>query len=111
VTSPFFLSRRSVLGALAGGLMAGSARAQSKPGAEIDLSRVTLRVALPIEDILDQFAHRSADFSLVGVTPDIPETHQKVADTFLKLGVPDTQVDVAKFWDTSFSETLAIPHL
>src|SRR5690349_14516996 len=45
VTSPFFLSRRSLLGALAGGLMAGSARAQSKPGAEIDLSGVTLRVA------------------------------------------------------------------
>jgi sulfonate transport system substrate-binding protein len=66
---------------------------------------------LPIEDILDQFAHRSGDFSLVGVTPDIPETHQKVADTFLKLGVLDAQVDVAKFWDTSFSETLAIPRL
>lgn len=62
---------------------------------------------LPIEDILDQFTRRSADFSLVGVTPDVPETHQKVADTFLKLGVLDAQVDVARFWDTSFSETLA----
>lgn len=62
---------------------------------------------LPIDDILDQFAHRSADFSLVGVTPDVPETHQKVADTFLKLGVLDAQTDVARFWDTSFSETLA----
>ncbi|MGY4479386.1 class I SAM-dependent methyltransferase [Bradyrhizobium sp. USDA 3364] len=44
---------------------------------------------LPLRDILDQFARRSDDFSLAGVTSDVPETHQKVADTFLKLGVLD----------------------
>ena len=48
---------------------------------------------LPIEDILDQFAHRSTDFSLATVTPDVPETHQKVADTFLKLGVLDARTE------------------
>jgi len=62
---------------------------------------------LPIDDILDQFAHRSADFSLHGVTADVPVTHQGVADTFLKLDVLDTHVDVAGFWDTSFSAALA----
>jgi sulfonate transport system substrate-binding protein len=61
---------------------------------------------LPIEDILDQFAHRSTDSSLTGVTPDVPETHQKVADTFLKLGVLDARVEVGKFWDTSFNEAI-----
>lgn len=62
---------------------------------------------LPIDDILDQFAHRSTDFSLVGVTPDVPDTHQKVADTFLKLGVLDRRVEVTGFWDTSVSDVLA----
>lgn len=62
---------------------------------------------LPVDDILDQFAHRSGDFSLLGVTPDIPETHQSVADTFLKLGVLDKRVEVARFWDISFSDALA----
>lgn len=62
---------------------------------------------LPVEDILDQFAHRSTDFSLAGVTPDVPETHQKVADTFLKLGVLDARAEVVKFWDTSFNEAIA----
>jgi sulfonate transport system substrate-binding protein len=62
---------------------------------------------LPIEDILDQFAHRSADFSLASVTPDVPEIHQKVADTFLNLGVLDARAEVGKFWDTSFNEAIA----
>jgi hypothetical protein len=62
---------------------------------------------LPLQDILDQFARRSDDFSLAGVTPDVPDTHQKVADTFLKLGVLDARADVGKFWDTSFNDAIA----
>jgi sulfonate transport system substrate-binding protein len=62
---------------------------------------------LPVEDLLDQFAHRSEDYALAGVTPDVPETHQRVADTFLKLGVLDIRTEVGKFWDTSFNEAIA----
>ncbi|GKQ50837.1 ABC transporter substrate-binding protein [Bradyrhizobium sp. Ce-3] len=62
---------------------------------------------LPLQDILDQFARRSDDFSLAGVSPDVPETHQKVADTFLKLGVLDARAEVGKFWDTSFNDAIA----
>lgn len=42
-----------------------------------------------------------------GVTPDVPETHQEVAGTFLKLGVLDARTEVGKFWDTSFNEAIA----
>ena len=45
MTSPFVLSRRSLIGTLAGGLVASSAQAQSKPPAQIDLGNTTLRVA------------------------------------------------------------------
>ena len=41
------------------------------------------------------------------MTPDVPETHQKVADTFLKLGVFDARTEVGKFWDASFNEAIA----
>lgn len=62
---------------------------------------------LPIADILDQFAHRSGDYALAPVTPDIPATHQEVADTFFKLGVLDQQTDVKPFWDTRFNAAVA----
>lgn len=62
---------------------------------------------LPIADILDQFAHRSGDYALTGVTPDVPATHQEVADTFFKLGVLDQQTDVTHYWDTRFNKILA----
>ncbi|WP_426442914.1 ABC transporter substrate-binding protein [Bradyrhizobium genosp. P] len=73
-------------------------------------SYATAQVAethLPLQDILDQFARRSTDFSLAGVTPDVPVTHQAVADTFLKLGVLDARAEVGKFWNTSFNEAIA----
>jgi sulfonate transport system substrate-binding protein len=62
---------------------------------------------IPIADVLDQFAHRSGDYALTGVTPDIPATHQQVADTFLKLGVLDAPTDVRGFWDTRYNKVIA----
>jgi sulfonate transport system substrate-binding protein len=62
---------------------------------------------LPIADLLDQFAHRSGDYALTAVTPDVPATHQEVADTFLKLGVLDQQTDVTPYWDTRFNQIIA----
>jgi len=44
VTLPLSLSRRSAIGILAGGLI-GGARAETNPGADLDLSGTTLRVA------------------------------------------------------------------
>ena len=62
---------------------------------------------IPVEDLITEFNKRSGDYAVAGVTPDVVQTHQQVADTFLRLGVLDGPADVAPFWDTRFNDALA----
>jgi hypothetical protein len=62
---------------------------------------------LPVSDLTDEWARRSTDYALVGVTPDVIATRQRAADAFPKPGVLDRPADVAKLWDPRFNDGLA----
>lgn len=60
-------------------------------------------IGVPKSYVLDQFARKSASFSLRPVTPAAIRSQQEVADVFRKAGSLPNPVDVRPLWDDRFN--------
>ncbi|RAR78355.1 sulfonate transport system substrate-binding protein [Paracidovorax anthurii] len=62
---------------------------------------------VPVGDLIELWNNRSTDYALRPVDDGVVAGHQRVADTFLQLGVLDGPAQVAPLWDRSFAAALA----